>query len=873
MQRSHVLIPCLGALVTLAAVGLLTPRAAGQADDCEPGWLPTFGAKPGLNSYVNAVVEFDDGTGPALYAAGFFSTAGSTSASRIAKWDGTGWSPLDTGMDGAVYALAVYDNPFIGGPALYAGGSFTTAGGVPASRIAKWDGTSWSALNDGVNGTVRALAVFHDSGGAALCVGGEFTNASGVGANRIARWSTTGGWSLMHSGMNGSVLALAEWDDGGGPALYAGGSFNLAGGLTAKRIAKWDGLHWSPVGGGVDGGMSEVQALAVFDDGSGPALHAGGNFTGAGGVTMARHVAKWDGTSWWHLDGGMNERVHALTVFDDGTGPALYAGGAFTLAGGVPVGRIAKWDSSGWSPLGGGTSLPVRALCTFDDGSGPALFAGGEFLVAGGLVSNYLARWDGASWSALGSGLDGKVNAFVAFDDGSGEALYAGGTFTHVNGLPLKYVARWDGTSWSALGGGLSNEVLTLAVFDDGGGPALYAGGKFLNAGGVPEADRVARWDGTSWSALGIGMNTWVYALASFDDGTGPALYAGGLFTQAGGGTAHGAARWDGSAWSPLGDLDQAVWDLAVVDHGSGPVLYAGGDFTIADNEVVNFVARWDGGLWMPLADGLGDWVDCLAAFDDGSGAALYAGGNFLTASGEPAERLARWDGAAWSPVGGGLDGAVSSLEVWDDGSGPALHVGGDFLAAGGAPATRIAKWDGAAWSPLGGGMSGIVNALLGFDDGSGSALYAGGEFVTAWDSGDSYLAKWAGCPVEPSPWSNLGFALPGAGGAPLLVGVGDLTAGSAGTLALSNAAPAAPALLVLSLSGTLTPFKCGTLVPVPVLLSLMLGTDGSGGIPIAWAAWPAGLEGFSLYFQYAVQDATAICSASLSNALRANVP
>lgn len=38
---------------------------------------------------------------------------------------------------------------------------------------------------------------------------------------------------------DGSVLALLEFDDGTGSALYAGGAFGHAGGRTAERIAKW----------------------------------------------------------------------------------------------------------------------------------------------------------------------------------------------------------------------------------------------------------------------------------------------------------------------------------------------------------------------------------------------------------------------------------------------------------------------------------------------------------------------------------------------------------------------------------------------------------------------------------------------------------
>jgi hypothetical protein len=179
----------------------------------------------------------------------------------------------------------------------------------------------------------------------------------------------------------------------------------------------------------------------------------------------------------------MNERVNALTVFDAGNGPALYAGGTFTTAGGVAANRIAKWNGSSWSALGSGITGNVYALTVFDAGSGPALYAGGHFGAAGGLAANYIAKWDGSSWSALGSGMNGPVYALTVFDGGSGPALYAGGAFTTAGGMAANSIAKWDGPGWSALGGGVSDYgVSSLAVYDDGGGPALYSGGYFPSA-------------------------------------------------------------------------------------------------------------------------------------------------------------------------------------------------------------------------------------------------------------------------------------------------------------------------------------------------------------------------------------------------------
>src|ERR1043166_4598902 len=67
------------------------------------------------------------------------------------------WSALGTGVDNDVQASVVYNG------ALYVGGSFTTAGGSSANRVAKWDGTAWTALGSGIgSGTVFALAVYNN---------------------------------------------------------------------------------------------------------------------------------------------------------------------------------------------------------------------------------------------------------------------------------------------------------------------------------------------------------------------------------------------------------------------------------------------------------------------------------------------------------------------------------------------------------------------------------------------------------------------------------------------------------------------------------------------------------------------------------------
>jgi len=392
--------------------------------------------------------------------------------------------------------------------------------------------------------------------------------------------------------------------------------------IAVPSRAQFSCPAWSNAEGAFD---APVRALAVFDDGTGPALYAAGEFRHVG-PDLVRHVAKWDGVSWTEVGGGVVGSVFALAVWDSGSGPALYATGDFTQAGHVTASNVARWDGRSWSVLGRGLDRVGRALAAFDDGSGPALYAGGEFITSDGRFSLSIAKWDGRRWSSLGDGLNAPVRALTTWDDGTGLALYAGGDFTASGGTGTPGVARWDGVAWAPVFLGTSGVVRALATFDDGTGSALYAGGDFTQAGTVT-APRVARFDGAVWSAVGAGLTNSVNALLAHDDGRQPALYAGGKFTSA---------------------LD------------STPVLR---------------IARFDGTRWLPLAGGTNDEVSALTTFDDGAGPALAAGGQFSMAGGQQALRAAVWRDPCTVALRGTVNagagpGAITDVLFVNDGTG-----------------------------------------------------------------------------------------------------------------------------------------------------------------------------------------------------------
>jgi hypothetical protein len=679
----------------------------------DANWI-SMGGVPGTDGWVSASVVDASGN---LYIGGQFTVAGDTVANNVAKWNGSSWSAMRSGVSRgnstAVLALAV------SGSTLYAGGDFTTAGGIAATNIAQWNGSNWSALGSGMNlyGYVFALAASRGR----LYAGGAFTTAGGSAANYIAQWNGSN-WSPLGSGMDNYVYALAIY----GGTLYAGGAFTTAGGIAANYIAQWNGSSWSPLGSGLNGAnYPYVYALAV----SGGTLYAGGEFYSTGDYSVQlNYIAQWNGSTWSALGPGMNNCVSALAV----SGGTLYAGGSFYYTGdySVQLNNIARWNGSSWSALDSGMSggYPyVYALAV----SGSTLYAGGSFTTAGGGAAKYIAQWNGSSWSALGSGINGGVYAVAV----SGGTLYAGGNFTTAGGIAATNIAQWSGSNWSALGSGMGGSpnpylyaptVYALAV----SGGTLYAGGLFTTAGGIP-ANYIAQWNGSSWSALGSGMNFYVSALAV----SGGTLYAGGYFTTAGGSAANYIAQWNGSSWSALGSGINNGYYAASVDAlaVSGGTLYAGGWFTTAGGIPANSIAQWNGSSWSALGSGMDNYVYALAV----SGGTLYAGGFFSMAGGSAANQIAQWNGSNWSALGSGMNngGYVETLAV----SGGTLYAGGEFTTAGGGAATNIAQWNGSSWSALGPGVNSDVYALAA--DGAGH-LFVGGAFDVAGTNVSSSIAQ-----------------------------------------------------------------------------------------------------------------------------------
>ncbi len=459
----------------------------------------------GMNNVVDAFATYDG----QLYAGGSFTTAGGVSANRTAVWNGTSWSALGTGMNSTVYTLAAYDGK------LYAGGIFGTADGNTASYVASWNGTDWNAVGSGMNNTVEALVVYDGQ----LYAGGTFTTAGGVTANRIASWNGTS-WNTLGSGtgMNGAVDALAVYNG----QLVAGGAFTRADGKIANRVAAWNGTSWNTLGSGT--GMNNViYTLAVYDD----KLYAGGAFITADGNTT-RYVASWNGTAWNAVGSGMGAAVYALAVYDG----QLYAGGAFTnTSDGTLANRTAIWDGTNWQPLDAGTGMS-GAVYSFIAYEG-ALYAGGGFTKADGTTANRIASWSSGQEEELDSttaSWDAGWHHAAATYDGSNLSLYIDGALQSsvatsatlpTNTLPLligtTYGSRIGGGN---TGGGGSGEERFSGAIDD---VRIY--NRSLNSSEVAFQYNytMQKIDASAWQFLmnesGLATGTYTYSAAAASGG------------------------------------------------------------------------------------------------------------------------------------------------------------------------------------------------------------------------------------------------------------------------------------------------------------------------------------------------------------------
>ncbi len=675
----------------------------------------------GIVGRTLALCAFDDGAGPRLFAGGSILAAGAESARGIAVWDGEHWAaagtlPVSTGIV-ECRALASYDSGT--GARLYSGG---------LGFAAVWDGADWTSIgtptNGGISlGAVHAFATFDVGSGPELIAAGAFQAIGGVPATRVACWDGTT-WRALGNNAPGAVRALAVHDDGTGSKLYGGGHFDGA-------VVVWHGASWLTIGQPL-GDEARIDSMASI---RGPAgahwLLVGGQDMFSNNTVFAR----WDGVQWYSLAAPQLGLVEEMIVHEDALGPIayltgiqfgdgfvwswrptpallpiasmpargyslcrytppgateerLFVGGDFTWINGTPAQCIAQRSGSQWSALGVGNHsfippngdfrlLDTAAAWTDERDGRRKLVVGGSFAGNSDDPSlRNLAVWDGERWSAFPAPVTGAVKILTTWNDpGLGREVLVGYPITV--GAPGSSVRKFDGVSWTPIGAQTPFTIDRITAFRENGGPdeTLFILGPFIDL--TLGLSRIGRFDGVAWSPVGEGLDGGASSLVVHDPPgpLGPGLYVDTRYFQGGAPSSTLLSRWDGTSWSAVPHPSVSPDAMAVFDDGAGENLFAVSSFKLH---------RFDGASWSEYSLAQNSARTSLAAFDDGSGPALYLPDGYRYRGGQV---------EYFEPSQNGY--TAKALVPFEDENGQsnALWFVGDFTLFGGRPSRGVARW------------------------------------------------------------------------------------------------------------------------------------------------------------------------------------
>ncbi len=309
--------------------------------------ISSLGTTEMVDGFIGSFVPYNAGSGESLYVIGAFNGVrfGGVElpdSRGVVAWNGT----TTTTLSGSPFAQplhfaqtgTVWNNKLV----------IAGAGGFDPQRalLTLWDGTTWTMFRDEFEGVVAPVIFAAESFGGNLYFAGRFDRIrvpDGIGgtvvteSRNVMGYNGTGFFSVGSGVMRigsaqGYGMSLKTFNDGTGEALYIGGTFNSSadGTVALAGVARWNGTTLTPVGQGFP--LTQVRSLEVYNDGTGPALFAAGLFTTDAQSAPIRRLAKLVGNTWIEVAGGVGSNPSRLVVLPDGR---LAVGGSFTEVGAV----------------------------------------------------------------------------------------------------------------------------------------------------------------------------------------------------------------------------------------------------------------------------------------------------------------------------------------------------------------------------------------------------------------------------------------------------------------------------------------------------------------------------------------------------------
>lgn len=332
------------------------------------------------------------------------------------------WQPLGTGLISLSTTQAA--NMMLIDSAnqnLYVSGKFDRAGGFSVDNIARWNGTQWYSMGSEFEDTPVGTLIFFNN---ELYAGSYLDPEHGIGP--MGKWNGSN-WvpypfdpSVIPFITSISDFAIFQNE------LYACGFVHYSV-LDGRKglVAKYDGVTWHVLKGGLYGNGGD--ALLVYNN----ELYVSGEFWLADSMPVS-NIAKWDGTQWSDVGGGINQRVYCMEEYNG----SLYAGGYNN--------NIYKWNGTLWEQFAS-TNSSIATLKSYNGD----LYAGGYFTTINNDPINKIAKWDGSQWNRIASGTfnnedsSGLYNGINDIEIFQGN-LHAVGWFTEIDSVQANSIARWQ---------------------------------------------------------------------------------------------------------------------------------------------------------------------------------------------------------------------------------------------------------------------------------------------------------------------------------------------------------------------------------------------------------------------------------------------
>jgi hypothetical protein len=472
------------------------------------------------------------------------------------------------------------------GPTVFACGSFRDNGRNLRHLMKHVDG-QWVQCDLPPSALTLAAGVtdlaYHDDGtghGRELYLAWfESSGQSHVSRHRAGQWEQLGPSVGVYTGyVDGASLFTIEGDDG--PQLFHGGAANL-------RL--WNGTGWTaqPIPVSYEGTAgARVWALERADDGDGLQTFVGGDFTHLLGTpnhwlqhTNAHGLVLSSPEGWtWPAKGlgtpddrsSQSGRI-LLVPAPLPQGDRLLAVGTVYRAGGLFTDGLAMFDGQNWQSFGATDRFRMVTAATVAPMNGQARIVAARPHATVSTISA-VESWNGAGWNPLPDA-PGRVSELATFH----EQLFAS---------TPNSTYRLDGAAWVPVAPAASGPFV---IGDLGAGTRMY----------IPRGLQIFEYDGSSITQF-PNLPRAVAAMAIHDDGLGPKLYAVVP------GAPVAVVRFDDGAWQPVPGAPPVTTDprapgcsLASFDDGSGPALYYVGHNGSID--AYSVIAKYAANQWQPV--------------------------------------------------------------------------------------------------------------------------------------------------------------------------------------------------------------------------------------------------------------------------------